>query len=335
VQAKKAALFKQLLREVLRRKAEGARDGASMDLTAKLLGISPEVNTAWNFRREILEAQGALKLWEEQEPAPGSEAERLAETEMVVTEAALQRNMKSYLAWHHRQWVLQRARSHLPLPREFRLLDRLFLADERNFHAWGHRRFVSKLAGVSAEEELQHAESLIERNFSNYSAWHERARLLTKIHGAGDAPVPPDVLEGEVEMVKQAVFTEPDDQSPWVHLRWVMGEALAHARDGAQAQAGLSLLRDVAGMCRELLEMDEGSKWARLTLALALLAGAAADEDGPGAQGETEEARGCFLRLADIDPDRAGYYLEAAGMAPNDAVRVLARQSALGVAAEG
>lgn len=47
----------------------------------------------------------------------------------------------------------------------------------------GHRRFVSKLAGVSAEEELQHAESLIERNFSNYSAWHERARLLTKIHG--------------------------------------------------------------------------------------------------------------------------------------------------------
>ena len=55
---------------------------------------------------------------------------------MVVTEAALQRNMKSYLAWHHRQWVLQRARSHLPLPREFRLLDRLFLADERNFHAW-------------------------------------------------------------------------------------------------------------------------------------------------------------------------------------------------------
>ena len=67
-----------------------------------------------------------------------------------------------------------------------------------------------------------------------------------------------------------------------MHLRWVMGEALAHARDGAQAQAGLSLLRDVAGMCRELLEMDEGSKWARLTLALALLAGAAADEDGPG-----------------------------------------------------
>ena len=41
------------------------------------------------------------------------------------------------------------------------------------------------------------------------------------------------------------------------------------------------------------------------------------------------------MRLADIDPDRAGYYLEAAGMAPNDAVRVLARQSALGVAAEG
>lgn len=77
MQAKKAALFKQLLREVLRRKAEGARDGASMDLTAKLLGISPEVNTAWNFRREILEAQGALKLWEEQEPAPGARRKRI------------------------------------------------------------------------------------------------------------------------------------------------------------------------------------------------------------------------------------------------------------------
>lgn len=66
----------------------------------------------------------------------GTDAEMEAETELQLTERALQRNPKSYMAWHHRQWVLRLARTFVPLERELRLLDRLLGVDERNFHAW-------------------------------------------------------------------------------------------------------------------------------------------------------------------------------------------------------
>ena len=54
--------------------------------------------------------------------------------------------------------------------------------DSRNFHAWKYRHEIVKLAGSSPEEELEYNRSLIDANFSNYSAWHARTHLLTELH---------------------------------------------------------------------------------------------------------------------------------------------------------
>ena len=56
--------------------------------------------------------------------------------------------------------------------------------DSRNFQAWHYRREIVKLSGTAAEEELEYARSLIDSNFSNYSAWHARTSLLTDVHAA-------------------------------------------------------------------------------------------------------------------------------------------------------
>ena len=56
--------------------------------------------------------------------------------------------------------------------------------DSRNFQAWHYRREIVKLSGTAAEEELEYARSLIDNDFSNYSAWHARSSLLTDMHAA-------------------------------------------------------------------------------------------------------------------------------------------------------
>ena len=47
-------------------------------------------------------------------------AQKIAQQEMQVTQAALTRNPKSYSSWHHRKWIIQ---THLvPLDAELRLV---------------------------------------------------------------------------------------------------------------------------------------------------------------------------------------------------------------------
>lgn len=122
-------------------------------------------------------------------------------------EMALKTNPKSYGAWHHRKWILNLQLLPADFEREFRLLDLLLKADTRNFHGWSYRRFnflcvffpflvkfaanfkfffpllvsirfVAKLKNMPEEEELGFTKKMIDLNFSNYSAWHNR-RFVT------------------------------------------------------------------------------------------------------------------------------------------------------------
>ena len=40
-------------------------------------------------------------------------------------------------------------------------------------------------------------------------------------------PLPGHVLQQEYELVKNAFYTEPHDQSSWLYLRWLIGNSLA------------------------------------------------------------------------------------------------------------
>ncbi|CAI5929782.1 unnamed protein product [Closterium sp. NIES-64] len=195
--------------------------------------------------------RGESEVGGENDGKQGEEQERI--------EAALRTNPKCYGAWHHRKWLfalssteplpslganlgpsLQQVRINLRtearIAREQKLLGMMLSADDRNFHAWDYWRFMSHVARMSPSKDLGFTMERINANFSNYSAWHSRSKLLPMLHACPPPPTTPTApeakglpqaaLEEECELVRQAFFTEPEDQSGWMYQHWLLQQIL-------------------------------------------------------------------------------------------------------------
>ncbi|XP_059922869.1 geranylgeranyl transferase type-2 subunit alpha isoform X1 [Gadus macrocephalus] len=213
---------------------EGVLDEEALQLTQQLLSSNPDFSTLWNYRREILMH---LETVREED-----DVQKIYESELSFVERCLRQNPKSYGSWHHRGWVSAR----LPRPdwvRELSLCDRCLSLDERNFHCWDYRRVVVRMSGVAVDQELRFTDRLIGSNFSNYSSWHYRSTLLPLLHLESPEPLSPtpqlaktsprtnshrvceEQLLKEYELVQNAFFTDPNDQSAWFYYRWLLGRA--------------------------------------------------------------------------------------------------------------
>ncbi|XP_064295760.1 geranylgeranyl transferase type-2 subunit alpha [Phalacrocorax carbo] len=208
----KLRLYRSAMATLLEKRARGELDAEVLALTGTVLAANPDVGTCWNLRRCAL---------------PPATADWVP-AELAFVGACLGVNPKSYGAWHHRGWVLRHAPAPRPAPAERALCDRLLAADPRNFHAWEHRRALA--AEEDPEAELAFAGALLSRDFSNFSAWHHRGRLLAPARAPGSpaggaGALPPPRLREELELVQNAVFTDPNDQSAWVYLRCILSRA--------------------------------------------------------------------------------------------------------------
>lgn len=102
---------------------------------------------------------------------------------------------KCYWIWNHRLWLLEQGSRLLPVQKarslwedELKLVSKMLTRDSRNFHGWGYRRtVVDKLESPSlngksmSRGEYEYTTKMIGQNLSNFSAWHNRSRLILQI----------------------------------------------------------------------------------------------------------------------------------------------------------
>jgi len=216
--AGKLAAYRAGMAAVLGRRREGVKDAKQLQLSSQILLANPDIHSLWNLRREVLLH---LASTQEQETQAG-QPDELLKKDVELTQACLAANPKSYGAWHHRCWCLERMVSP-DLVRELALTEKFLQLDSRNFHCWDYRKAIAEKARQEPREELQFCRKMINNNFSNYSAWHTRSKLLPLAHRPGPGCLLEEgVHHEELELVQNAAFTDPDDSSAWFYHTWLV-----------------------------------------------------------------------------------------------------------------
>ncbi|KAF4680579.1 hypothetical protein FOZ60_013255 [Perkinsus olseni] len=232
------------------------------EMTMKALQINPEVATIWNFRRDLLSR------------LPPSTRTTALKKELELLNMATKLITTSYCVWHQRTWVvnelldLMSSAQDAPeggatndraegtpeelIASELGVIDKLLSYDGRNFHVWNYRAFLLShpaYKGDKTKLDRETSQRLIDQNFSNYSAWHLRSTLKDL-----------DVHE-ELELVRQAYYTEPNDQSVWQYHNWLTIAAEGKHKLGDEyTPEQVSILREELASVEELLQVEPDAK---------------------------------------------------------------------------
>ena len=241
---------------VFQKRLDKVYDSELMMVTERLLIENPDNYTLWNIRREAF----VNNDWNE------DLLKASHQNEFILTENCLKKNPKSYYAWYQRIWIMNRLKEP-DWKKELMLCTKYLNFDERNFHCWNHREYVVQKAGISPEEEFNFSTSKILNNFSNYSSWHYRSQLLSKMFRSCNEQSIDDKKKDELELVMNATFTDPSDSSAWFYQRWLLG---SHEFSPALSQAllmdnNVTLLIDQSvsadGISLRINNENESTEW--------------------------------------------------------------------------
>jgi len=210
----KMQLYRFTMDRIIDKRMQKDTDDEALTITKNILFANPDIISLWNYRRQIFESR-MIEI--------DSFPEEILQADLSLVEQCLRVNPKSYGAWYHRIWILD----HMPKSyweKEILLCNKYLTLDERNFHCWDYRRTVAQRANIPDIDEYNFTTKMIESNFSNYSAWHLRSKLIPKLFNdpSKKFPVIEEKLREELELVQNAAFTDPDDQSAWFYMRWLL-----------------------------------------------------------------------------------------------------------------
>jgi len=225
---------------------------------------------------------------------------------------------------------------------ELVLVGKMLGRDSRNFHGWDYRRFViqelrrlqetarssksetetppsadtstrsSTQDGAASEtiteSEFAYTTKMIKGNLSNFSAWHNRSKLIPQLLDEREANDQDrkKLFDEELAFIQSAVFTDPYDQSLWYYHHFLMSEV--SRTDG---QAFVKFTDDERSECirgeieaiRDLLEDTDDCKWVYQSLLMysAQLSKVAAIDELV----TSHDLRSWLLQLRKLDPMRS------------------------------
>ena len=174
----------------------------ALELTSKLLKWNPEYYTIWNNRRLILRHQFGLassRSIEENSTSDHGATAELISDDLAFLIPLLRKFPKCYWIWNYRLWLLEESTRLLPASiscglwqQELALAGKMLSLDSRNFLGWGYRRTVIRaleseifrsegLTSSMTKQEFDYTTKMINSNLSNFSAWHNRSKLIPKL----------------------------------------------------------------------------------------------------------------------------------------------------------
>ncbi|QRV90129.1 protein farnesyltransferase/geranylgeranyltransferase type-1 subunit alpha [Ceratobasidium sp. AG-Ba] len=264
-------------KDLFERRSSNDLSQESLEVTTAIIGLNPELYTAWNFRRIIL----TNGIFPQSSP---SEIFSTIDGELSLTFAALQVHPKVYWLWNHRRWCLQnipegplgsetsKSWRSMTWARELAIVEKMLDRDSRNFHAWNYRRYVLASMPESdrrpAKSELAYTTRKIEQNFSNF----------------------------KFEFVRNALWTDPGDQSAWIYHRWLIGQG----SDSATLKSEINAIEELVA------EVGTDSKWP--LQALVHYKTLLSSHDPAVKFGLLQECKALTERLIQVDPKRRHMY---------------------------
>lgn len=263
---RKAKMLKDLYEKAMIARADPEASAELIQSGTPILDHLDDFATLWNMRKQSIPS----------EPT----AEQIA-GELEISLRVLKCNPKSYWAWHHRRWCIELIADY-DCHKEVEICDAFLSHDCRNFHAWRHRRWAVGKCTDLYESELQKTYDMISSEFSNFSAWHYRSQLPNLTD-----------LRAEIDLTKNAFWTDPNDQSSWIYYRWLLN----HEEISSDKEL---IEEELAGMC-ELMQDEPESKYPCL---------AAIWLERKRENPDEENIRALKDKLAELDPIRSPYYEE-------------------------
>ncbi|QSZ31754.1 hypothetical protein DSL72_001322 [Monilinia vaccinii-corymbosi] len=252
---------------------------------------------------------------------------------------------KCYWIWNYRLWLLKQANDRLTADiaralwqRELVLVGKMLTRDSRNFHGWGYRRTVvsqledPKLNGSSmVESEFAYTTRMINAELKNFSAWHNRSKLIPRLLDERQATVTErrqflddgqmsstycvatraDILP-EFDLVTKAMWNDayPYDQSVWFYHQFLMStltDSVGHAiiTPSFSREDRTEYIKQQLINLKDFLDGGEDCKWVYDALFQYTLAVCEIEERSP----EPDELQDCTAWLSELrklDPMRAG-----------------------------
>ncbi|CAI4534721.1 BAL_1a_G0028950.mRNA.1.CDS.1 [Saccharomyces cerevisiae] len=212
---KKIYDYRSLTENVLNMRDEKIYSIEALKKTSELLEKNPEFNAIWNYRRDIIASLASeLKtpFWDK---------------ELVFVMMLLKDYPKVYWIWNHRLWVLKHYPTSSPKvwQTELAVVNKLLEQDARNYHGWHYRRIVvgniESITNKSLDkEEFEYTTIKINNNISNYSAWHQRVQIISRMFQKGEVGNQKEYIRTEISYIINAMFTDAEDQSVWFYIKW-------------------------------------------------------------------------------------------------------------------
>ncbi|KAH7058970.1 hypothetical protein B0J12DRAFT_379374 [Macrophomina phaseolina] len=327
------AKYNGLVAQVNAKVAEGQYTTEALALTSKLLTQNPEYYTIWNHRRLILEHifQGAAtSSMEENEGLSPAQQTALdyVTNDLHFLVPLLMKFPKCYWIWNHRIWLLQQTIDLLPTTyarrlwqEELGLVGKMLSRDNRNFHGWDYRRFIVRtLEQIPNEDgrntsmveaEFEYTTKMIKTNLSNFSAWHNRSKLIPRLLEERDADEEArrKFMKLELELIQKALYTDPYDQSLWFYHAFLMSTLDSDSPRNARIIRDLNsdvqakYLQEEIENIKDMIDGAEDCKW--IYQALLETASALREAEQNRDDELSQEMAGWLSQLRKLDPLRS------------------------------